>query len=140
MKCNRHALTLLEVLISLAIFLSSLVGIMQLLSIGQRAELLSRLQAEAVMRCESKMAEVIAGIEELKTVSGQPFLDDENEDGRWIWKLEVTDSGTADLLEVTVITEHQLAEDNVNASFTLKRYLRDPQIFIDAALSAEAAE
>ncbi|MBL8819452.1 MAG: prepilin-type N-terminal cleavage/methylation domain-containing protein [Planctomyces sp.] len=132
---NRSGLTLLEVLISLAIFLSSLTGIMQLLAIGQRAELQARLQAEAVIRCESKMAEVIAGIEELKSGAGQPFLDEGNEEGFWQWKLEVADAGTTGLLQVTVIVDHQLSEDQINAGFTLTRYMRDPQIFIDAALS-----
>lgn len=129
----RSGLTLLEVLLSVSIFLGSLTAILHLLSIGKRSELMTRLQTEAVIRCESKMAEVISGVEELATVTDQESPDNE-QSGIWQWSMESSDTGTASLLKVTVSVEYVVGAETVS-SFSLSRYLRDPQLFIDAALS-----
>ena len=133
---TRSGMSLLEVLISVAIFLGSLTAIMQVLNVGQRAELATRLQTEAILKCEAKMAEFISGIEEATTSQGGTFEDDET--GNWKWDAEVTDSGIVSLLQVTVKVEHMISDDEANAAFTLSRYMRDPQLFIDAALSETA--
>ncbi len=132
----RSGLSLLEVLISVAIFLGSLTAIMQVLNVGQRAEMATRLQTEAILKCEAKMAEFISGIEEAVSSQGGSFEDDET--GDWKWEAEVTDSGIVSLLIVTVKVEHTISAESVNAAFTLSRYMRDPQLFIDAALSETA--
>ena len=133
---RRSGMSLLEVLISVAIFVASLTAIMQVLNVGQRAEVATRLQTEAILRCEAKMAEIISGIEEAVSSEGGTFEDDET--GDWKWDAEVTDSGIVSLLMVTVMVEHTISEDSANAAFTLSRYMRDPQLFIDAALSETA--
>ncbi|GEM_PF-250635 len=135
-SATRSGMSLLEVLISVAIFLGSLTAIMQVLNVGQRAELATRLQTEAILKCEAKMAEFISGIEEATTSQGGTFEDDET--GNWKWDAEVTDSGIVSLLQVTVKVEHMISDDEANAAFTLSRYMRDPQLFIDAALSETA--
>lgn len=134
---ERSGLTLLEVLLSVAIFLGSLTAIMQILQIGKRAELMTRLQTEAVMRCETQMAEVLAGVHELTSVSSQP-LTDSDAAGTWQWSLDPADSGTAGLLQVTVTVEYVVGEETI-AAYALTRYLRDPQLFIDAALGETAS-
>ncbi len=132
----RSGMSLLEVLISVAIFLGALTAIMQVLNVGQRAEVATRLQTEAILKCEAKMAEYISGIEEAASSQGGTFEDDET--GNWKWDAEVTDSGIVSLLMVTVKVEHSISDDEANAAFTLSRYMRDPQLFIDAALSESA--
>ena len=132
----RRGMSLLEVLISVAIFLGALTAIMQVLNVGQRAEVATRLQTEAILKCEAKMAEFISGIEEAASSQGGTFEDDEI--GNWKWDAEVTDSGIVSLLLVTVKVEHTISDDEANAAFTLSRYMRDPQLFIDAALSETA--
>lgn len=134
---GRHGLTLLEVLVSVAIFLGSLTAIMQLLNTGQQAEVSARLQSEAVLRCDSKMAEIVAGIEKPVSSSDGTFLDDEI--GSWKWSADVANGTATSLLKITVTVEHRPDGKNPNAAFTLTRYMRDPQLFIDAALSATAA-
>ncbi len=135
---NRRGLTLLEVLVSVAIFLGSLTAIMQLLNTGQQAEVSARLQSEAVLRCDSKMAEIVAGIEKPVSSADGTFLDDEI--GSWKWSADVTNGAATSLLKITVTVEHTPDGKNPNAAFTLTRYMRDPQLFIDAALSAAASE
>jgi len=126
------AFTLLEIIISVAIFLGGLAAIMQGLAIGQRSELSARLQSEAVLRCEAKMGEIICGATEPTSSQGNRFNDDEI--GNWEWSSEVAEAGTAGLLQVTVLVEHKPGGEEPNAAFTLVRYMRDPQLFLDAAL------
>ena len=132
-QSSRGGMSLLEVLISVAIFLGALTAIMQVLNVGQRAEVATQLQTEAILKAESKMAEFVSGIEEATSSQGGSFEDDKT--GSWKWDAEVTDSGTASLLMVTVKVEHMMSDREANAVFTLTRYMRDPQLFIDAALS-----
>lgn len=133
----RRGLSLLEVLISVAIFLGALTAIMQLLNSGQQAEVSARLKTEAVLRCETKMAEIVCGIEKAVSTEEQKFPDDEI--GNWQWSAEIGNGDATNLLKVTVTVEHLPDGKIPNAAFTLTRYMRDPQLFIDAALS-EAGE
>ena len=133
----RAGLSLLEVLLSVAIFLGALTAIMQLLNAGQLSETAARLRTEAALRCEAKMAEIVAGIEEAVSSNDQKFPDDEI--GNWHWSAEVGSGDATSLLKITVTVEHLPDGKTPNAAFTLTRYMRDPQLFIDAALS-EAGE
>ena len=128
----RSGLTLLEIIISVAIFMASLAAIMEGLQIGRRSELSARLQSEAVLRCETVMGEILSGVKEAASAQGNPFDDDET--GNWEWTAEVTDAGTTGLLQVTVLVEHRPGGEEPNAAFTLVRFMRDPQLFLDAAL------
>jgi general secretion pathway protein I len=134
---ERSGLTLLEILVSVAIFLGALTAIMQLLNIGQQSEVSSRLQSEAVLRCDAKMAEIVAGVE--KAASSADGIFDDDEIGNWKWSAEVTSGSATGLLLVTVTVEHLPDGKNPNAAFTLTRYMRDPQLFIDAALSSSSS-
>ena len=129
---DRKGLSLLEVIISVAIFLGALTAILQGLALGQRSELAARLQSEAVLRCESKMGEILCGAAEATSSQGNSFEDDEI--GNWEWSAAVTDGGATGLLEVTVLVEHKPGGDDPNAAFRLVRLMRDPQLFLDAAL------
>lgn len=131
-RSDRNGLTLLEVIISVAIFLGALTAILEGLAIGQRAELSARLQSEAVLRCEAKMGEIVCGASEAKSSQANPFEDDDI--GTWEWSVQVIEAGAAGLLQITVLVEHKPGGDAPNAAFTLVRYMRDPQLFLDAAL------
>ncbi len=137
LRCARRGLSLLEVLVSVAIFLGALTAIMQLLNSGQQSEVSARLKTEAALRCEAKMAEIVSGIEEAVSSDEQKFPDDEI--GNWQWSADIGSSSATNLLKITVTVEHLPDGKNPNAAFTLSRYMRDPQLFIDAALS-EAGE
>jgi len=57
----RAGLTLLEVIISLAIFLFSMVALLHLLSQSGQNALDGSLHTEATLRCQSKLAEIMNG-------------------------------------------------------------------------------
>ena len=82
---SRSGLTLLEVLIALSIFVAAFAAISQLFTLGSRAAIQASLETQAVLRCESKLAEVVAGIESLEAADGTAYEDDP----RWVWSLAV---------------------------------------------------
>jgi type II secretion system protein I len=76
-------MSLLEVLIAMAILLMALVGIGRLITQStDRAEII-REQGMAALRCQSKLAEVVAGVEPLQGQSEVAFEDDPS----WSWSL-----------------------------------------------------
>ena len=134
---DRHGLTLLEVLISVTIFFASLTAILQILSMGRQSEMMTRLQTEAILRCEAKMEEVISGVQELTSVSDETMSDPAGDEGggsgTWQWSLQSDSTETTGLLQVTVTVNYVIPDTDPIASFSLMRYLRDPQLFLDAA-------
>ena len=137
---NRHrrGLTLYEVILAVAIFFPALVVLGQGISTGTRAGVQARLQTQAVLRTETVLAEVLAGVWPMEAATGMAFDD---ADPRWTWDLEVFTGPHPYLLELQV-TAHYASESGVNPmSYTLSRYVRDPQLYIDAAdLQAAEAE
>lgn len=129
---RRRGITLFEVLLALAIFLGAFAAIAQIIDLGRQASVEGQLENDAVLRAQTKLAEVIAGIEPMSAVQGQPFDDDPN----WTWGLSISDGPHADLLAVAVSIEHVRSDGNLNSAFTLNRFVRDPQVFIDAAANA----
>jgi hypothetical protein len=115
-----------------AIFLGAMTAIMQCLAVGQSSEVAARLQSEAVLRCEAKMGEILCGASEASSSQSNTFDDDET--GNWEWTAQVSDAGTSGLLQVTVLVEHKPDGGEPNAAFSLVRFMRDPQLFLDAAL------
>ena len=102
------------------------------LNTGQRSEVAARLQSEAVLRCEAVMGEIVSGVSEAKSSEDNRFTDDD--EGHWYWTSQITDGGVTGLLQVTVVVEHRPNGEKPNAAFSLVRYMRDPQIFLDAAM------
>ncbi|MEQ9411380.1 MAG: hypothetical protein RIK87_26940 [Fuerstiella sp.] len=133
---RRSGLTLLEVLVSTAIFLGALTAILQIMRIGHDSRLSAKLDAEAALRCETVMSEVVSGIRQPTAVSNQVFEGEEN----WVYSIEVGDGGGTSLLLITVSVSHVIGEQLPNSGFQLTRLMRDPQLFLDAAMSAAEAE
>jgi general secretion pathway protein I len=101
---------------------------MQVLNVGHNSRLSAVLDAEGVLRCESMMGELLAGVRPLASSSVEPFEDNP----KWMWYASISDQGSTSLLQVEVVVEHSPASDQVNSSYSLTRYVRDPQIFLEA--------
>lgn len=133
---HRRGITLFEVMLALAIFLGAFAAIAQVIDLGRQASVAGQLENEAVLRAQTKLAEVIAGVEPMSGLQGQAFEDDPN----WTWGLEIGDGPHVDLLGLTITVEHTRPSGTVDAQFVLRRLVRDPQLFIDAAASASLSE
>lgn len=132
---DRSGITLMEVLLATAIFMGSLTAILQIIQMGHESRLSARLDAEAALRCESLMGEYVAGIAPLTGESNQAFEDSTE----WQYSTTVEDAGGDGLLKINVLVKH-LANGQTNSYFQLSRFMRDPQLFLDAAMASEAAE
>jgi hypothetical protein len=129
----RRGLTLYEVVLAIAILLPAVAVLSQGLNAGSRAASSTRLQTEAVLRCDSLMSEVVAGVVPMTAVTDSAF--DDGEPG-WTWTLEIGTGPHPDLLAIQVTVQHAAGDGTVNAMASMGRFTRDPQIFIDAALAA----
>lgn len=132
---GRRGLTLFEILLSLGIFLASMTALSQLVTTGMQAAVQSRLQTQAILRCESKLSEILAGVEAIQSTGATPFEDDPS----WTWELTVNSGPHASLLELQVLVRHTGGSNLAEMSFDLTRHVRDPQLYLDAQAAAEEA-
>lgn len=134
---RRSGLTLLEVLISLSIFLGALTALGQLISIGSRAAVQSQLRTQAVIKCQSKLAEVLAGAQPMEPVSESTF---EDADENWKWSLNVEPGNYENVLKLTVLVQYVGNADTVSTSYEITRQVRDPAMLLDAANTVEMSD
>lgn len=132
-RCS--AFTLLEVVLAFAIFFGSLAILSQIQWNGTRAAVQARLSAQAMLRCEAKLQELVAGAEVLADQSDVAFEDDPT----WTWSVSTTATTYAELLQVQVTVRRQTESSLGNVSESLTRWLRDPNTFLEAAEAAEQA-
>jgi general secretion pathway protein I len=102
----RAGLSLLEVIIALAIFLFSFTAIAQLLSFSSERVIEGHLRSQANLRCQSKLAEVLAGAEPL-TGSGWSSFSDSRD---WEWQVTSNEADIANLSNVQVSVRKKKAD------------------------------
>lgn len=125
----RSGITLLEVLIALAIFLGAVAVIGQIVATGSQAAIDAEQQAEAVRRCETVLAEALAGSLPLEN-SAAGFEDDPD----WSWSVSVLEGPHVDLLSLEVVVVHVDQFGNEDERFTLVRWLRNPELFLETTV------
>jgi hypothetical protein len=121
---SRTALTLLEVVVAMAIFLVSLVAIYQLSSLGGERALDIQLSARTSMLCQSKLAEVTAGVEPMSSSGG--FTNYPNEKDI-LWKMEATSGTVTGLWNVKVSVRAELPSGKIVES-QLSQMVMDPTL------------
>ena len=140
-SCQRHkqraqhsGFSLIEVLIALAIFLGSLTTIAWFLDIAAQSSLEARKLTAAMLLCETKMEETLAGIYPLESTSNQSFEDN----AEWNWSMDVSDGPVSGLLSVTIeITSSETP--TAIPVFSLNRWMRDPETLTELIVDAETA-
>jgi type II secretion system protein I len=103
---GRRGITLLEVLVSLAIFLFSLVAIGHLITISAERAVDVQMESQASQLCQSKLAEVVTGAEALQSSDGT-FP---GQDADWNWSVESTEGNVTGLWNVKVTVRKDRAE------------------------------
>ncbi|WP_417390877.1 type IV pilus modification PilV family protein [Gimesia sp.] len=131
---SRAGLTLLEVLISLSIFLGALTALSQLIGIGSRAAVQTQLKTQAIFRCQSILAEILAGAQPMESVALAAFDDDSK---NWKWSLNVEPGDYENMLKLTVLVQYTGDSETVSTSYQLIRQVRDPAMLLDAANTVE---
>lgn len=128
---SRRGLSLLEVLISLAIFLGALAALSQIASQGMSVATEVQWESEAVLRAEGQLNSVLAGVLPMQAASGT-FEDNPV----WQWNLAVTSGDLhPDLLRLDMQVAH-MAGSRQTYAFTLTRYVRNPDVFLSTSGSS----
>lgn len=123
--------TLLEVLLALAILVGSLATIGALADQGLRSAHRAAAISKAQLYCESKLAEITAGIVAPSAVSGAPL----EVDPQWTYAIVVEPNAIDPaLLSVRVKVTEVVAAPRVPVEFSLVRWITDP-----VAAAAEAS-
>ncbi len=119
---GRRGLTLLEVVLAVAILGFSLAAISQLMWIGYRSAADARARTELILLCDTKMAELAAGVLPLASTSGQTIPDAPD----WLYLVDVQNSDQIGLLSVTV-TVMQSPQTSANPiTMSIVRFMPDP--------------
>lgn len=116
----RRAMTLFEVILSLAIFVMAMAAISMLVTNGFRSAVRSRLQTDAVLRCRSKMAEFKVGAEKMVDARGG-FEDDD----QWQWVSEVNRTNSPGLVHLKIIVSRIDPDRISNVSYSLRKLVRE---------------
>ena len=119
---RRAGLSLMEVIVAIAILGGALTVIGNLVYLGSRAASNTRLFSEAQILCDTKMAEVSAGVLPLQSIGGTPI--EENPD--WLYSVEVGQAPVTGLLGVTVTVQQSPSVTSTPTPFTLMRWIPDP--------------
>ncbi len=140
----RWGYSLLEVILALAILMISLVTLTELLRLGLGNAERARELTQAQLLCESKLAEVSAGLLPLSPVAGVPILvtptgTESSSDPRatWLYDLNVEALEEPGLVAVTVTVYRDPSSGSRLAPFRLFRWIRDPE---QVAAGQEATE
>ncbi len=117
----RPALTLMEVLVSLAIFLLSLAALTRLVTFAGERALEAQYRSQATLYCLSQLAEVEAGSIALGSQGDQPVGDD----SEYEWSMDATQGQVAGLWNVTV-TVTRKAQGAAPVKVSLSKIVLDP--------------
>jgi type II secretion system protein I len=136
---RRDGITLLEVLASTAIFLISLIALMDLMKTASNQADEIRQRSRATRLCQSKMNEFVAGVETLGSSSSGTF----DEDPNWQWTADSsTDANTSLLYKVTVTVTRDIPSTG-KVEISMSQMVLDPQqrghLADTSASTAEAA-
>ncbi len=127
----RRGLTLFEVLLSLAILAAAMAAIAQLVSSGVQSSVRARLQTEAIIRCQSRMAELIAVGDPTAVVTEVPFDDDP----AWKWSVSSAATEQPGLLQVVVTVTHDAGNGFSDVSYSIPRLYRDTATMVSSSTS-----
>ncbi len=121
-RARRAGLSLLEVILSIAILGGAMVVIGQLFNLGYRSALQVRMRSDANLLCDSKMAELAAGVLPVTSSGNQQIP----ESPGWNYSVDVQPSQQIGLLIATVTVEQNAEVSSVPVSMSIVRFLPDP--------------
>jgi type II secretion system protein I len=131
---KRSGLTLLEAILSIAILGGAVAVIGEAIRVGAHAATDAREMTIAQLLCESKLAELTAGLQPLTNTSAAPVEVSPD----WLYSVQVDSIAQQGLLGVMVTVQRDPNYSARPLSITLYRWLIDPQLA--AQLEAAAAE
>lgn len=122
---TRRGLSLLEVILALAILGMAVAILGELVHMATRSAADARELTRAQLLCESKMAEIVLGVEPLQPLSFTPLQLDPD----WLYAIDVQPSAfDPSLLVVRVTVQQDTQGVGVPVEYTLTRWMIDPTL------------
>ena len=121
--------SLLEVILALAILTGAIAVLGELARLGLRNARIARDMTYAQLLCESKLAEILAGITPPEPIRNAPFelLDDPAELG-WLYSIDLAPLEEEGLLAVRVTVAQDLPPEQHPVKLSLVRWIVDPGV------------
>ncbi|NUQ64425.1 MAG: type II secretion system minor pseudopilin GspI [Pirellulales bacterium] len=136
----RQAFSLLEIILALAILAGAVAVLGQLSNAGFENARLARDLTLAQLYCESKMAEIVAGLSPVEAQQGVPFEDTEDPAAlEWTYTVEVNPAAQDGLLEVRVTVSQDPAVHAKPVEYSLVRWMADPEATGASGSGAESS-
>jgi prepilin-type N-terminal cleavage/methylation domain-containing protein len=130
---RRRGLSLLEVLVSLVIFLLGMIAIGRLLDISGEQAFQIKLQSQATQLCQAKLAEVQAGVVPLSSQGDMPFDDAPD----WNWSVDAQQDSSTGLWQVKVKVSRQ-DTTGPKVECELNQFMLDPALRGNTLVAAPA--
>ena len=118
--CKSRGLSLLEVILSIAILALALMAIGDLIATGFRSAKNAEELSEAQILCDTKMAEVVAGVLPLESSAGNTI----EENPEWEYDVEIEPAALPGLLQIRVRVRQSDAA--LPVEFFIDRWMQDP--------------
>jgi hypothetical protein len=74
------------------------------------------------------------------SADGMPFTEDYNPGaiGQWVWSLNAQSwDQNSNLLQLELTVMHLATDGTPNATYTLRRYVRDPQVLLESGTETD---
>ena len=130
---SRDGFSLLEVILAMAILCVAVAVLGEASRQGMRYARYARDLTQAQLLCESKLAEIAAGLTPAEAQQDVPFeTTEEDAESEWLYSIDVTPLDEAGLSEVRVTVVQNVPEHKRPVEFSLVRWI--------AASSSESSE
>ena len=126
----RPGMSLLEVIVSTAIFFLSLVAIYGLLEVSQRSGVRARQRGQSLRICQARLAELVAGVIPLESSDG---TDEQATDYQWQVTVEPDGDSSGSLMKATAIAFHK--NEPRDSRVALTQIVLDP-LFVGSLMDA----
>jgi general secretion pathway protein I len=123
----RAAFSLMEVILALAILAGAMVVLGELARQGLQHARSARDLTQAELICESKLAEITAGLVSPEAVAPTPVEVDPSATEKWLYSVDVAPAGVDGLLAVKVTVSDKNAQDQPGREISLTRWMIDPE-------------
>jgi hypothetical protein len=127
-RARQSGFSLMEVLLATSILLGSLIVLGQLASVGRRHAQDAEGWTAAQLACQTKLNEIVAGVEPVQPVEEEVLLDAPG----WVYSVEVEPAGRLGLTSLRVVVSEDpavLEETGIERPlkrFALTRWISDP--------------
>ena len=139
---RRAALSLFEVILAIAILGTAYAALAQLFSTGRVASVQASREVEALIKAESLMAQIEAGLVAQEAVSETQWVDrltNAPEEG-WYWQVDLYETGLETMVRLVVTVQHKNSHQAQTAKVQLARLLVDQTALIPEDASLTEAE